>query len=107
MELSWENTQIRQLCEDEDFAKVKLGPNVAQSLQSRLADLDAASTIEDLVAGNPAEITFKDKPCYKLDLGEAARIVFCASNVKIPLTNDEQINWKKVTRIKIISIENE
>ena len=101
MVISFDDKEIRTICEDSDVAHVKLGSSVAISLQTRLSELIVADTVKDLPAGDPGEL---NDLCYKIELSEGNRLVFCSNHVKPP-TIDGKINWAQVTRIKILKIE--
>lgn len=106
MEISFQNRDIRTLCEDPDAASIRFGQAVAKDLMSRLADMDAAETIDELVVGNPSELHEDNLSNYKVEFGEGYRLVFCCNHIKnIPLSESGSIDWKRVTRIKILKIE--
>jgi plasmid maintenance system killer protein len=106
LEISFQDRSIRTLCEDPDAASIRFGQAVAKDLMSRLADIDATDFIEDLVVGNPGELKEDNLYNYKVELGEGYRLIFCCNHVKnIPLTENGSIDWKRVTRIKILKIE--
>jgi len=100
--VAWEDKEIRSICLDTDIAHAKLGAAIAVSLQTRLSELIAADNINDLPLGDPAEI---DDSCYKIDLIDGYRLIFCNNHPKPPL-RDGKINWVEVTRIKILKIVN-
>ncbi|QOG03477.1 killer suppression protein HigA [Flavobacterium sp. MDT1-60] len=103
MIISFANKQIRELCEEESVAIDMLGQELARKLHSRLADLSAVNTVEDLLLiriGLPSEINDNDDiPKYKINLSTQKMLVFCAVNVPI-----DKIDWSKVKRIKILEI---
>jgi hypothetical protein len=103
LELSFANRAIRMVCEDEDDAKAKFGLAVATELQSRLADLDAALSIKDLLAGRPKEIN--DTISFQVQLSDGYKLIFSANHVTNP-QKDGKIDWELVRRIKITEIEN-
>jgi len=105
LDLSFENKEIRKICEDEDIATLRYGSAVAKELQKRLADIDAAKSVNDLIVGQPGEVFKKVYSNYKIDLCDGYRLIFCANPVYIPLLEDK-INWPLVRRIKILQIEN-
>lgn len=102
MVISFENIEIRTICEDTDVAHSTLGSAVAVTLQTRLAELIVAETVKDLLVGDPNEL--EDEPFYKIELNDGYRLVFCSNHVKPPVM-DEKINWAQVTRIKMLKIE--
>ena len=53
MDISFANTRLRLLCHDERAQQRQLGAIDAKRLRSRLADLDAAACVTELVAGRP------------------------------------------------------
>ena len=104
MQLSFESKALRAICENETEAKSKLGTKAASLLQHRLADLEAASSIDDLLLGNPRLRDGAGGDTMVLDLCDGYIIAFTANHEKNPVTEDNQLDWGRVTRIKIIDI---
>ena len=90
------------MCENEDIAKERLG---GTKLQDRLADIFAATTVRDLLAGNPVETVLESLAAYKLDIEEGFALIFSPNHVKVPCLNDGQVDWDKVSRVKVIAIQ--
>ncbi len=107
MELAFESKDLRSICELGATAEHELGAEVAEVLRRRLADLRAATSIYDLVAGNPHEVEFRDINYFIVDLSEDYQIVLKANHSENPLTNSGQIDWAKVSRIKVTHIGGE
>lgn len=105
MEIAFTNLSVRTVCENEAHAKNELGSEVAEVLKRRLADLRAATSVRDLVAGQPRELDGADKRHLAIDLCNGRRIVFCANHLKHPVTGTGELDWLKVTRIKILRVE--
>jgi len=105
LELAFDTKPLRQICENEGKAKRKLGITVAEKLKRRLADLRAATVVGDIVAGGPHEIEGTDHQHLEIDLSEGYRIVFCANHNVIPMLESGGVNWSRVSRIKILRIE--
>lgn len=99
--VAFENKDLRIVCENEDLAKESLGTT---KLQDRLADMFAASTVRDLLVGNPMETEFKSLSAYKIDIEDGFSMFFSPNHVKTPCLNDGRVDWDKVNRIKIIAI---
>lgn len=57
MEIKFKDKQLREFCEKKAVAVKKLGDICARKLQTRLADIAAASRVTDLVAGKPHPLT--------------------------------------------------
>lgn len=103
LELAFESRQLRDICENEAEAKRKLGEGVAGALKRRLADLDAAISPKDLLAGRPR--LGQDGQTMVIDLCEGHRIVFAANHPNNPATPNGGLDWARVRRIRILRIE--
>ena len=80
---------------------------MAETLKRRLADLHAVTSIEDLVAGRPREHYDSDGQHVVVDLRDSYRIIFCANHPKNPITENGDLDWAKVSRVKILRIESD
>lgn len=101
---AFESKSLRDVCEDESRARAWLEADVVEALKHRLADLLAATTGKDIIAGRPS--TFgSEGECMSVDLGAARKLVFVANHVKKPLDASKRVDWSKVTRIKFLRIE--
>lgn len=105
MELSFENKTIRLICEDKDEANNLYGRAITDILIQRLADLDSAVTLNDILTGQLGEIPHAPYPYLKLDLCGGYRLVFCVNHIVIPVNDDGTLNWKVARRVKILYIE--
>lgn len=86
-------------------AKRQLGAKVAEILKHRLADLRAATSPKDLVASLPRELDSGDSQHMAVDLCDGYRIVFSANHSNNPRTETGDLDWARVSRIKILRIE--
>jgi hypothetical protein len=105
LELAFESMALRTICEKEVEAKRELGDTVAEFLKHLLSDLRAAKSVTDLVAGRPR--IGDDQSHMVVDLGESHRLVIKANHTYNPLTSSNDLDWGKVTRVKIMRIESE
>ena len=105
LELAFDTKSLRDLCEKEEKARRELGPDVAQKLKHRLADLRAAESVKELVAGRPRETESVNPGCFVIDLADGSRLAFCANHRKAPLLTSGGVDWGRVSRIKILRIE--
>lgn len=103
--LAFQSASLRRVCESERHAKDKLGEAVAETLKRRLADMVAAKSVSDLVAGRAREIAGNPTKEMAVDLCNNYRIVFTANHTKSPVTETGRLDWKHVSRIKILRIE--
>jgi plasmid maintenance system killer protein len=107
VEIAFAKKSLRQLCESERTARRSLGARVAERLKRRLADLRAANCVADLVAGRPRELQSAEPGQMSVDLGDGFKLVFSANHSPAPLVGGGSVNWSKVNRVKILSIESD
>lgn len=101
MEIRFKDKQLRELCEKRAVAAKKLGAIGARKLQSRLADIAAASRVSDLIAGNPHPLKGNRHGQFALDLAGGWRLVFAPANEPIPRRDDASVDWSAVTIVCI------
>jgi hypothetical protein len=107
LELAFDNKLLRQICESEAKARSELGASVAGRLKRRLADLRAAASVDELVAGRPRELEGADGRSIVVDLDDNDRIVFSANHSTVPVLESSAVDWSKVSRVKILRIESD
>lgn len=103
--MAFNSKELRVLCEDEDTAMARLGALVSPKLHARLADMDAARNVFELVAGNPSVVE-NDAEKYRIDIVEGWQIIFCSNHVNAPVNAENLINWSQVNRVKILELKN-
>lgn len=104
MEFSFKDKKLRELCERRGVAERKLGAPCARKLRARLADLEAADSVTDLVAGRPHPLTGDRTGQYSVVLEGGMRLVFEPDHNPIPLRDDGGIDWTGVIRVQIIFV---
>jgi toxin HigB-1 len=104
LELAFDNRSLRTICENEARARSALGASVADALKHRVADLRAATSVADLLAGRPRLLGGTNPPPMVLDLYEGHVLVFGANHTSNPFDSDGKLNWLRVSRIKILEI---
>lgn len=105
MELAFENKLLRTTCENEDSAKEQYGVEVSAKLKARLADFRAFKNVSELVVGKPREVKSNTRSFYQVDLGNGYTISFTSNHIDTPKLRTDDIDWSKVNRIKILSID--
>ena len=90
------------MCEAEEYAKEELGTEIAEALKHRLADLDVANSVNDLIAGYPRRDQGSDH--FLVNLADDYCLEFNANHLKNPLNKTGSIDWNKVSRVKIVDI---
>ncbi len=67
----------------------------------------AAKSVMDLVAGQPRQLSGSDHQQMVINLYDDYLMVFTANHNKNPETETGKVDWRRVSRIKIIGIERE
>lgn len=107
MELAFETKELRSICESETCALLELGVVSAEALKHRLADLLAAQSVHDLMQ-LPMGLLYDGSEGINLffDLTCGKKLVFTNNHIKPPLLEEGRIDWTKVSRIRILAINN-
>lgn len=100
LEISFKDKNIKDLCLVQALAVKKLGPKTARKLRARISDIEAADSVEELVAGGPHPLTGDRQGEFSLTLHGGFRLTF-KSTKPIPLNEDGSINWFAVTDVII------
>ena len=104
MEITFGSRKYQEISEQQKLAQKEFGKVGARKLRSRLADLAAAKSVRDLVAGRPHPLKGDRAGQFALDLEGAKRLVFRPVNDPIPYREDKSIDWSKVTSICVVFI---
>lgn len=104
MEIEFGTKNLQKSCETETLMKRKFGNELVNKIKLRLVDLRAASNVAELVAGRPHPLNYRRKGQFALHLTNMQRLVFVPVNDPIPRREDGEIEWAKVTKIRIIEI---
>ncbi len=104
MEIGFYSKKLRTLCENEREMTKVLGPKSARKLRARLADLRAAAMLGDVIVGRPHPLTGDRQGQFAVSLHGADRLVFEPTDEPVPTTKDGAIEWKRVTKIRIVFI---
>lgn len=104
MEIAFESQVLRSTCEHEDEAANELGPEVAEMLKRRLADIRAATSIADLVVGRPRIVVDVSGEQLVVDLTKGYEIAFAPNHPKNPLSEAGGLDWSKVRRLRLLRI---
>ena len=104
MELAFQTKTLRSWCEDPELAPSTLKPTVIESLKGRLADLHAAESPLDLVAGAPI-LENGRYPKVILHLADGYQMTCAINHANPSRDSGGKIVWSKVRRMKVMSIK--
>ena len=107
LELAFETKPLRSVCEIEAQAKLEFGSRVAEFLKHRLADMRAAASVTDLVVGKPRIVGGSGGQEMAVDLCDDFRLVFKSNHIRRPTIGVVEVDWSRVTRIKLLRIDRE
>jgi hypothetical protein len=103
MELAFETVRLRRVCESDIEARKCFPEGTAEELQDRLADLRAATSVSDLVAGMPS---LDAQPPGQIQFGlDGGYVLMCVGNhPRPPLTQEGLIDFRRMRRVKVVMI---
>ncbi|HEY9800361.1 MAG TPA: type II toxin-antitoxin system RelE/ParE family toxin [Leptolyngbyaceae cyanobacterium] len=104
MEITFADSKLQKLCEEQNLAQRKLGANCAKKLRTQLTILGAASCVTELVIGHPHPLKGDRAGEFAVNLEGGKRLVFKPDIDPVPLTEDGSIDWSKVTAVCIVFI---
>jgi hypothetical protein len=105
IQLAFQTTKLRQICESSVSAKRCLGQEAASSLHTRLADLQASLSPADMVNLGFAVFDRGSDTTISIYIEGGYAVTATVNNRPEPRLEDGQVDWKRVTRLKILSIE--
>lgn len=103
MIVAFETKRLRIVCEDTQQASAQYGNRVASQLRGRIADIRSAASVFDLPTGNPRIIADQ----FFIDLGGLATMHWVPNGTSAVPGEDGSIDWERVNRIRLISIDKE
>ena len=101
-----EDKDLRKLCLDKKLQTKTLGGPGAKKLRARLADLDAAYVVTDLVAGRPHPLERDRAGQFAVSLDGGRRLVFEPGEEPVPLADNGVVDWGRVRSVRIVFIGN-
>ncbi len=104
MDILFIDDDLEELCSTERLQKRHLGKAGTRKLRARLAELMAASTVADLIAGHPHPLRGVRVGQFALSLDGGRRLVFEPAHNPPLLRDDGSVAWNRVTRVRIVFI---
>jgi len=105
LDIAFRTRALRDACEQQAEAERRLGSRVAEALWRRLADLRAATTIDEVVAGQPRVLTEEGSQLMAFTLTEEHQLLVAPGHNRLPVLDSGEVDWARVTRVKVIRIE--
>ena len=104
MDVDYKTDKLKKLCLVGKEGDKKLGANSGKKLRTRLADIDAATNVSELISGRPHPYTGDKTGLFSLDLHGGDRLLFEPLKRPPPTKVDGGIDWSKVESILIVFI---
>jgi toxin HigB-1 len=107
MDIAFASRKLEKLCNSEKEMKAQLGARNAKVLQTRLAQIKAAKTLEELgkVPGARChELKADRKGQIAADLVHPQRLIFVPDHDPRPEKPDGGLDREKVTRVLVVEI---
>lgn len=106
MDISFANRRLQKNCESQKALVRTHGPASARKLMARLADLSAASTLEDVrfLPGRCHELDGDRKDQLAIDLSDGKRLVFEAAADPPPRRKVGGLDWSAIDAIRLLEI---
>jgi hypothetical protein len=100
LELAFATKALRSICEQEEDAIRAFGDQVAVDLRARIADLRAADSVADMVAGHPRLINDHD-PRMIIAIMDVAEMVIRPNHPQLGRDTGGAFDWQRVHRVRI------
>ena len=104
MEFAFATLELRSICESRKKAVAEIGTDAARELGDRLADLEACATVAEFTGLFPESVVVLSQSERAIKLVENCQLSFCSGHVKVPKMPSGEMDWAKVSRIKITSV---
>lgn len=106
LELAFADEDLREACERKSAAEAEFGTAIAQYLRRRIAEVRASDNVAAILTGNARPHGKGHAAQYLVDVRDGWRLVLAANHQDPPMLPSGQIDWSRVTRVKILRIEN-
>ncbi len=107
MEVLFRSAKFAKTCSTQTDMVRTYGPNTARRLAARLAELEAATVLEDLRSLPQArahELTGDRDEQISLDLDDPRRLIIRVANDPIPRKADGGLDWAAITSVVVEEI---
>jgi len=106
MEVTFSTSKMQKLCNSASKLRGEYGPRMAEVIQRRLADLQAATNLEVMrtLPGRCHELTGDLAGKLALDLVHPDRLLIEPNHDPKPAKDDGGLDWKQVTKITVVAI---
>jgi proteic killer suppression protein len=107
MDILFRERKFEKQCNQRAALVRAQGERRAQLIRARLDALSVATCLEELrnIPGRLHELKGDRKGQLSLDLDHPYRLIFTPNHTPAPATEDGGLDWRRVTAVKILGIE--
>ena len=107
MDIVFQSEKDKRLYADDKALRKKFGAVCAKKIRNRLDDLrDAANlVVMSTLPGRLHPLTGDRAGQLSLDVEHPQRLLFICADEPIPTKDDGSFDWSKVTKIRIVGVE--
>lgn len=94
MIITYKNKKLERICLDQSVARKQYGQRMADYIQQRLQELEAAETVEELIQygiGRCHPLKGRRQGQYAMDLEQPHRLVFTVKHEVVQIARVEEI----------------
>lgn len=106
MELAFETVGLRRVCESDTEARKRFPAETVEDLQDRLADIRAATSVSDLVAGQPS-LDPQPPGRIRFGLDGGYELVCVGNHPRPPLAGGSLVDFSRMRRLRVVVIAQE
>jgi plasmid maintenance system killer protein len=106
MEISFANSKLQKRCESLAQLRRAHGPAAARRITARLADLQAAASLEEMrrLPGGCHELRGDRDGQLALNLPDGMRLIFEPASNPTPTKPDGGLDWAAVDAVRVLEI---
>lgn len=106
MDIVFADERERQEFNDEKRLFRRYGPDNGKRIRRRLDNLRAAANLDEMsrLPGRLHPLTENLEGLFALDLRHPDRLIIAPANDPLPLKDDGNLDWTKVTVVRIIQV---
>jgi proteic killer suppression protein len=104
MEISFADERTQKQCQSQRLLQKAHGQACARKVMTRLADLEAASSLDEPIPGRCHELIGNRKGQLALDLADGKRLIFQPTKNPPPTKPDGGLDWSAIDAVRILEI---
>jgi plasmid maintenance system killer protein len=108
MEISYSNKKLAKLLNSQKEVLRTYGPDNGRRILARLADIAAAETLADLSTLPQTRVhehKANNDEQISVDVKHPYRLMLVPNHSETPRKSDNGLDWSKITRVKILRID--